>query len=84
VNIRNLVVGFFLGAGLIGSYVYAETNSPALSEHFAAVEQADIERCFDAASAADSKTEVSFKLTEDGIDYNQAVCWPDGIAISDK
>ncbi len=72
---RNLVIGLVLGAF---TSVCAQA---VLTRHYSANTAEDIQKCI---SEISDKSEASFKLTEDGLDYNQATCWPDGIAISDK
>ena len=71
---RRYLIGALVGASLsLCASVYADITAP----HFTAQEQADIDKCF--ASVKDGKTQVSFDLTEDGVDYASAVCWPEGI-----
>lgn len=72
---KNLVIGLLLGSA-VSCFAQA-----ALTRHYAANTDVDIEKCF---SEINDKSEASFKLTADGIDQSQATCWPDGIAISDK
>jgi hypothetical protein len=73
---KNLVFGLIVGLTIgAAALVYAEVTAP----HFDATDDASIQKCFDSAQAADSKTVVSFPLTPEGIDQSKAVCWPSGI-----
>jgi hypothetical protein len=63
------IIGLVLGTAAV---VVADVTAP----HFAANDDESIQRCFNGVT---ENTKVSFTLTPDGIDYDDAVCWPDGI-----
>ena len=73
---KNLVIGLLLGAA---TSCFAEA---VLTRHYAATAQEDIQKCISEIQANVDKGEVSFKFNDDGIDFDQATCWPDGIDIA--
>lgn len=74
---RNLLIGFFIGALLVigGSMLTARLG--AASRNYPANDNATASQCISEATAA---TRVSFPLSStDGVDFDHAICWPDGI-----
>lgn len=69
---KGFVFGLILGSAVAA---FAEVTAP----HFAAKSDEDIQKCFATVQGDSPKTQVSFNLTEDGINYDSAVCWPEGI-----
>jgi hypothetical protein len=74
--VKNLVIGLVLGAF---TSVCAQA---ALTRHYAATTQEDVQKCISEVQSNIEKAEVSFKFNDDGIDFDQATCWPDGIEIT--
>ena len=73
---KNLVIGLLLGAA---TSCFAES---VLTRHYAATTQEDVQKCISEVQSNIEKAEVSFKFNDDGIDFDQATCWPDGIEIT--
>jgi hypothetical protein len=69
--VKNLVIGLLLGTA-VSCFAAAE-----LSRHYEANTDEAVVKCLQEAT---DKSEVSFKLTPNGVDESQATCWPDGIA----
>lgn len=73
---KNIVIGLVLGAF---TSVCAQA---VLTRHYDAKTPEDVQKCIGEVQANIENAQVSFKFNDDGIDFDNATCWPDGIDIA--